>query len=1642
MQWTDDLSGAEQAISALKRYDDGLVKLALSKSGFSDIQQKGIATAIRDLRTQDLILDTEKKRIVAEVLAKGVKEDLLSAEIQNTNALRNHDIKVGESTYTLEAYNRELLKQAILQAAVNKELNEVEVDNIIDGILGKNPKAKLSETTDYLTLAGQSIKKFFKGIGNFAKLHPALSLVGATVAAVGTAYYVAEKRIEAITEAAAETVDKWAELRGEINSNKQTINDIAQEFATLSVGVGKNGENVGLTTDEFGRYNDIANQIADMFPQMIEGYTKMGTAILSCKGSVAELTEETEKQQELYYQTVIKDADSIFKKWNGGWYVNIFDKTKSKLVDSQVQQLEYYRDILEGIYRGDAVDTIENAFQRARASQNANIDVTNFKVGGIKEYTLLANALGEDFAQVFAEAAGGALSEESVHIMRKALEAETLLLENEIAPDLKAMQEVAASYLNLDDIYKDFMPDDQTTIQKFVNSLDAAFFEKNFNKKSDLKEWLEEQLLIPFDTLGPEMREKFRTALDYFVDNGIDLQDLDINLFDEYGEAIDFLKAKLESGEEVDWDALYDDPNNPALKQFIDMLLSIGFIKEPTEEAIHAIARAIAGVELSTIDAIDSISEKHSTAIERLKRNALTVETSPEEVEKYIAALEKAKQAGVDLSKTVYGNVDISNRQALTWTNELIKENKDALTSLGIEAENLVGNVSSAIGGYKEYGNGMQIAFSPVLQTEDGPVLLSQNTVDKYISELVSNMMASGEISSEKLFALDASGLIVDGKKIQGIIADIGAEAEETAAALNYIGSIGYDNAQLVLKFKDVAEAAERAGLSIETFLAINNGFVDWMELYNTNTPVKKFIDEMLLLKGIVEPTADVIREIAEEIAGLQPNANALPEAETYAAIYERAKEEIDLLSNAYEKLAKGEDFSAEEVSKLLDKYPDLVKYYDEETHQLKLTEALLRDKAAASNAAEKASLAASIAATKAAITQNALLLSTAEDRGDDEAAKIHRAALNEAKNLLDELEPQLAYIDSLIDVFYKKIDEIKNTPYTSMYEKVKDDIDLLSNAYEKLAKEQALSVDEVIDLLDKYPDLIEYYNVETGKLELTVELIREKVDATLASEKASLEAAKNTAEGLLKETEAAYAAAASMVTLALTMEQLKGISNDIWGTQDDLSSGRDAANKNNQGTLIVLERRIAQYKQQIEDLTKKLAVLGQIGNSVFELDEAEDEAEKLREKINDWFSDMEFKVELQFNAGKIDVASDMYQQMIDRANQYLSEAYASGMTIDDDWVQELINKLNTYKKGLADLRLDEFDKLIQMNDAFDRWGNDVSSQIAKPTQEAGSKASEAFAEAFDDGLSGYLDSSQFGGNVDLMMRPIVEAADMIAAGWDDFDGDYATTFSQTYSNRDETAAILATPILPNGEVLSPEYLQRYVEDILDGLHGDELGVTIGIFNGSDAIEQADEVGRGVSEAQARWDEFVEEMIAAGEITERTANTLRQLAQSTGMSASSANAAADAFRKYGSKLDTLKKKLSEINKLYTEGLLNYPEWYEAFLDTAGAIYDIQREALDELLDTTMDAIKEDNDAQIEALEEQADAYSKIIDLKKKLLEDTRDEADYEREIAKRTREIAKLQERITQLALDDSREAAAERAALEEELYEKQQELA
>ena len=170
-------------------------------------------------------------------------------------------------------------------------------------------------------------------------------------------------------------------------------------------------------------------------------------------------------------------------------------------------------------------------------------------------------------------------------------------------------------------------------------------------------------------------------------------------------------------------------------------------------------------------------------------------------LQNYSNTLDEAKEKGVDFSKTVFGNIDTNARQTLEWTSENLSKYKDELMSwepenaswdkIRKEYEDSISTVMGTVSSYEIDGKEVDIAFSPMLQTDKGAEVLSSGTVDTYINELISKATEDGKWDKNELIALDAKGLEVDGQKIKGILADIGETAQTTGEQMHFVGKNG-----------------------------------------------------------------------------------------------------------------------------------------------------------------------------------------------------------------------------------------------------------------------------------------------------------------------------------------------------------------------------------------------------------------------------------------------------------------------------------------------------------------------------------------------------------------------------------------------------------------------------------------------------------------------------------------------------------------------------------------------------------------------------------------------------------------------------------------------------------------------------------
>lgn len=194
--------------------------------------------------------------------------------------------------------------------------------------------------------------------------------------------------------------------------------------------------------------------------------------------------------------------------------------------------------------------------------------------------------------------------------------------------------------------------------------------------------------------------------------------------------------------------------------------------------------------------------------------------------------------AGLTEAEKQYGNVSNVNRDAIKWNAENMHQYRSAIRTNGWNDIG-VGDWSTAEGVSNTFGEGknaIEIAYTPMLQTDDGLVPLSSGGINRYMNTLVEKATdKNGKIDVDKLMKLDTDGMdihvngqlrrvqnmiaaaegqIVDGVKLTG--ADVAAIAGENADELmerfghtsDYVGKSMHDIQDQTLKYKTVAKDA------------------------------------------------------------------------------------------------------------------------------------------------------------------------------------------------------------------------------------------------------------------------------------------------------------------------------------------------------------------------------------------------------------------------------------------------------------------------------------------------------------------------------------------------------------------------------------------------------------------------------------------------------------------------------------------------------------------------------------------------------------------------------------------------------------------------------------------------------------------
>lgn len=911
--------------------------------------------------------------------------------------------------------------ETISQNAAKETLIEVSNKELLSNVNEKLAKTGVTSATEELTIAklrevaasneeGSALAKEtleMLGLGEASKATSialkGLAMVGNMIAAWAIAE-VLQLAIKGLDEL-ANSVDNCKERVDTLmssyqtaldtaNSNASRVEELASDYEKLSKGVNNLGENVSLTSKEYEQYNSLVSEIADMFPTLIQGYNDQGTAILNLKGNVEGLRDAYKEAQTEAYNTLIAsgengDGNDIIKQWedihNTGFFARLFDLGAA--------------DVGGKISVSDALAQLEE-IQKLTAEEYRNIE-NIVEVGSHKEIESLTDIQKEiGYGSYIGKALGidENVTDKEFEEAKKQAKILAQTYNAEIESALSDVETLANAYLMTNDDYSKLTDNSKTAASLLVNNL-TEDIANDFSSKEDVGSW------------------------------------------------VDSVVSKLQ--------------NNPTLSNAINGLfttdlsnMSVDEVKAVVDRYINTIAKILEEdpVELKIrlgFDSYDKLAKEYNQTIENAQEKFDTKmsEDQLSAVEYYNQATESAEKyrSSLDDIYKSYNGISNVDRDIIYWDDENLEKYKSFIESWGESAEDLKGTWSTVLGS-SENIDGVEVAFTAMLQTDHGLVPLDQDTFWDYFDTIFNQSWnEDGTFNADKFIKLDSEGadMMINGQMehVANMIADAEGQymngVKLTADDVIAIGSPGYDeNGKDLLpgnnsKYKgnsmhevqewalenryalaQLDEQAKKSNTTVNQLIADTEKFgdnTDWESWFAENVHTQEEIDKWREIaqncNDATEAKKKYLKADTSKETPIFSDIFSLKDTEDNLTALGKISESIDTIQNAYNTLNSAIDeynnsgsISIDTLQSIVALGDDWYDYLLDENGALKLDKESLQ-----------ALTLSRLADMKAQIQQN--MIDSVKKINDDASAKEYLTSTN--YKTADSIE---AVTDAMID--------------------------------------------------------------------------------------------------------------------------------------------------------------------------------------------------------------------------------------------------------------------------------------------------------------------------------------------------------------------------------------------------------------------------------------------------------------------------------------------------------------------------------------------------------------------------------------------------------------------------------------------------
>lgn len=679
---------------------------------------------------------------------------------------------------------------------------------------------------------------------------------------------------ENMKKAVDDMVTSYDDSLKTLESHKKTINDIKDDYATLSKGVDELGNNVSLTTDEYKKYQDICNQIADIYPSLIAGHTSEGNAILTLKGNVEALTKAYKDEQKAAAASVISGSD----KENTNVVKNYKNESKTGIKDAFKSAFTFNSDksMVNGLSTTQKISYLE----RATTLSTNDLKNKSGSIGSDNVFRSLLKTYGLDTDS----------TDQEVTTIIQNMKADLATYQAEVDEAMKGIKTKANAYFVYNSDYDNLNDEQINQISSLIDNALTEAVADTFNKDSDINSKFVQKIIDGIENNKEGISNAYKSLLAIDPNNmgnvSKDKQAIDNyikKIADYIGTDAESLKKGLGYDVADDISQQYNNIIEEEKKKESDFDWDSWFKEHSvnTQEEINK-WKEIASSANSAAKARENYTKQANT-FKETKLFDMGSDNAPSTLSKLNSQLDEIQSAYSTLSSAVSeynsnGNISIDTMQSVialgdNWLDyidmesgafTLDQEALDKLTQARIEdmkqqaLANLASTVESitteadatkylastnydAANSYQELAKAKLSEVQSNLQKKVEEGSLSQDSYDKIISKFESDANKISQIFDNTSFKLTSDGSIGDSLSELESHANLLKSIQDELQNTSRLSSSTLDSIAKV--FPELNESVKqfRSGLlsSEELFALLEQAYNDDADAY-INNQIKK----------------------------------------------------------------------------------------------------------------------------------------------------------------------------------------------------------------------------------------------------------------------------------------------------------------------------------------------------------------------------------------------------------------------------------------------------------------------------------------------------------------------------------------------------------------------------------------------------------------------------------------------------------------------------------------------------------------------------------------------------------------------------------------------------------------------------------